>query len=468
MLITVDPDAWYAASTKFGANVARTLSDAESALGAILADSGRIAGNDPSGAAWAQAYDQTAPAVAQAINDAVAAALTVSGLLRQTGLNHASADADSNALGAMLQAPIAVDAPAFGVCVSVPSVAGGSLGPPNGWLDIQKYVAVIWPDGDPTKLRVLALAWRHCATKLESAWPSISSALTALADEESPEVDSARGVCITVGDSLTDIAAQARAIADSAETLAQHIDDAQNELRKQVALLLAETAAIEAIALAAGAATEGAGLLVGHGVAVFNASKYTVRFVEIVVRLAEGARTAAAGLAWRSLDATSDGLRAVAARTPSVAATASVTGAAERLTALANKFAKSPWPFGPSPRGFAIEARLGGNLPASFPTIDRFNDTTGVATSIKSIDLASKTYQNPARLEALVTRYIDKTGDFYGADWGGKLIREFDIPSRQLLVAITRNASPEHLAVFARMDEYASSKGVELIVEVVR
>lgn len=145
-----------------------------------------------------------------------------------------------------------------------------------------------------------------------------------------------------------------------------------------------------------------------------------------------------------------------------------MTGAAERLTALANKFAKSPWPFGPSPRGFAIEARLGGNLPASFPTIDRFNDTTGVATSIKSIDLASKTYQNPARLEALVTRYIDKTGDFYGADWGGKLIREFDITSRQLLVAITRNASPEHLAVFARMDEYASSKGVELIVEVVR
>ena len=72
MLITVDPDAWYAASTKFGANVARTLSDAESALGATLADSGRIAGTDPSGAAWAQAYDQTAPAVAQAINDAVA------------------------------------------------------------------------------------------------------------------------------------------------------------------------------------------------------------------------------------------------------------------------------------------------------------------------------------------------------------------------------------------------------------
>lgn len=129
MLITVDPDAWYTASTEFGANVARTLSAAESALGSTLADSGRIAGNDPSGAAWAEAYDQTAPAVAQAINDAVAAALTVGGLLRQTGLNHASADADSTVLGAMPQVPIAVDAPAFGVCASVPSVAGGSLGP---------------------------------------------------------------------------------------------------------------------------------------------------------------------------------------------------------------------------------------------------------------------------------------------------------------------------------------------------
>ncbi|PNW08372.1 MULTISPECIES: hypothetical protein [Microbacterium] len=468
MLITVDPDAWYAASTKFGANVARTLSDAESALGATLADSGRIAGNDPSGAAWAQAYDQTAPAVAQAINDAVAAALTVSGLLRQTGLNHASADADSNALGAMLQAPIAVDAPAFGVCVSVPSVAGGSLGPPNGWLDIQKYVAVIWPDGDPTKLRALALAWRDCATTLESAWPSISSALTALADEESPEVDSARGVCITVGDSLTDIAAQARAIADSAETLAQHIDDAQNELRKQVALFLAETAAIEAIALAAGAATEGAGLLVGHGVAVFNASKYTVRFVEIVVRLAEGARAAAAGLAWRSLDATSDGLRAIAARTPSVAATASVTGAAEKLTALADKLAKSPWPFGPSPRGFAIEARLGGNLPASFPTIDRFNDATGVATSIKSIDLASKTYLVPSRLRGTLRGYIDRLAEFKGATWGGREIDDIAIQGRELQLAVPRTATAEQQAVLNSMKDYALEKGVRLTVEVIR
>ncbi|REC97235.1 hypothetical protein DEU35_2998 [Microbacterium sp. AG157] len=468
MLITVDPDAWYAASTKFGANVARTLSDAESALGATLADSGRIAGNDPSGAAWAQAYDQTAPAVAQAINDAVAAALTVSGLLRQTGLNHASADADSNALGAMLQAPIAVDAPAFGVCVSVPSVAGGSLGPPNGWLDIQKYVAVIWPDGDPTKLRALALAWRDCATTLESAWPSISSALTALADEESPEVDSARGVCITVGDSLTDIAAQARAIADSAETLAQHIDDAQNELRKQVALLLAETAAIEAIALAAGAATEGAGLLVGHGVAVFNASKYTARFIEIIVRLVEGAKTATAGLAWRSLDATSDGLRAVAARTPSVAATASVTGAAERLTALANKLAHSPWLYGPSPRGFAIEARLGGNLPASFPTIDRFDRLTGVATSIKSVDLGAATYQSDKALTRLLTGYIDKTAGFTGASWGGERIIARDVTERVLQVAVPRGATDAQSAVLASMAQYAEQNGVKLIVEVVR
>lgn len=281
-------------------------------------------------------------------------------------------------------------------------------------------------------------------------------------------MDSARGVCITVGDSLTDIAAQARAIADSAENLAQHIDDAQNELRKQVALLLAETAAIEAIALAAGAATEGAGLLVGHGVAVFNASKYTVRFVEIVVRLAEGARTAAAGLAWRSLDATSDGLRAVAARTPSVAATASVTGAAERLTALANKLAKSPWPYGPSPRGFAIEARLGGNLPASFPTIDRFDRLTGVATSIKSVDLSAATYQSDKALTRLLKGYIDKTAGFTGASWGGERIIARDVTERVLHVAIPRGATEAQSAVLANMAQYAEQSGVKLIVEVVR
>lgn len=44
----------------------------------------------------------------------------------------------------------------------------------------------------------------------------------------------------------------------------------------------------------------------------------------------------------------------------------------------------------PVARGNYIETALGGGLPRTFPVIDRF--LNGVATSVKSLDLLSKTY----------------------------------------------------------------------------
>lgn len=468
MLIRVDPTAWYRAASRFGNDVGGGIKAAEESLASALAGSERIAGSDPSGEAWAAEYDRVAGATAQTINDLTAASLTVANLLRQTGVNHASADADSNALGARLLQPLETWDEGFGVCVQVPSVAGGALPAPEGWEFVAQVVAMVFPDGNGGKLRTVAEAWRTTASSLEAVWPSISEALTAVDSQHSPEVDSARGVCITVGDAITDTAAQCRSLADAAEVMADHIDEAQAELREQITILLAETAAIEAIALTAGAATAGVGLVAGTGLAAINATKYAARLGAIIARFAEGARAALASMAWHSLDATSDGLRLIIAKTPTTAATVGVAGATKSLSALADRLSKSPWPMGPSPRGFEIEARLGGNLPKSFPTIDRFNDVTGVATSIKSVDLGAKTYQTPSKLEKILTGYVDKVSDFKGAVWSKKVIDEFDVTARQLHVAIPRNANPEQLAVFAKMESYADQKGVKMIVEVVR
>jgi hypothetical protein len=78
---------------------------------------------------------------------------------------------------------------------------------------------------------------------------------------------------------------------------------------------------------------------------------------------------------------------------------AAKAGAGGRLSAIAAR--NSVWGLGPTARGNAIEVLLGGNLPRTFPVIDRF--LNGVATSIKSIDLRAITYQNPANLERVLT-----------------------------------------------------------------
>ena len=85
-----------------------------------------------------------------------------------------------------------------------------------------------------------------------------------------------------------------------------------------------------------------------------------------------------------------------------------VEAAAELITAAERNL--HVWEKGWAARGLYIEQELGGNLPAGFPVIDRFAD--GVATSIKSIDLRAATYQNAARLQSRINRYVDSVADF--------------------------------------------------------
>ncbi len=468
MLVSVDPASYYAAAVCFGKDVAGDVQRAEATLASALAGTERIAGSDEAGSAWAAEYDRVAGATSQTINDAARAALTVADLLRQSGLNHAMADADSHLFGAVLQAPTAARSSGFGSCVQVPSPAGGFIPAPEGWEQVAAFVAIVWPDGDASKLRGVAEAWRSVANSLEGVWPSINRALTALDGMQSPEIDSARGVCLTVGDALTETAGQCRAIAEATDSLAAHIEEAQGKLREQVAIMLAETALIEAAAVAAGVFTAGVGLAAGTAGAVLNTGKFSARMTAIVLRMREGVTLALTRMTVRSLDTTTDSLRSIIARAPMTAATVGLAGTAKSLTAIADRLAKSPWPFGPSPRGFMIEARLGGNLPKSFPTIDRFDRGIGRATSIKSLDLGAKTYQSETAMTRLLTKYVDKVAEFKGANWGGERIAPRAVKERELHLAIPRRATDMQTDVLASMARYAESRGVIFTVEVIR
>ena len=117
------------------------------------------------------------------------------------------------------------------------------------------------------------------------------------------------------------------------------------------------------------------------------------------------------------------------------------------------------WALGPAPRGLALEAELGGNLPRSFPTIDAFSK--GTATSIKSIDLTASSYQSATGLGSRLTGYVDSVAGFNGASFSGRTITASQITGRELVIAVQPGAaSSSQQVVLDQIVQYGADQGV--------
>lgn len=102
------------------------------------------------------------------------------------------------------------------------------------------------------------------------------------------------------------------------------------------------------------------------------------------------------------------------------------------------KLIGSVWKLGNFARGITIETALGKNLAAGFPVIDKF--LNGTATSIKSIDLTAKTYQNTEKLASTLENYVDKVSNFNGARYGKDIVEGSKITGRELQIAIPKGS----------------------------
>lgn len=470
MLICVDPTAYASAAETFGDHLASDVRRVADRLSGELSGMGAVAGHDPAGRAWAESYDAVAPQTLQAIDQLSRASVNVGALLQQAGFNHARAEAYSDVTGGGEVPPETLSfEPGAAMAVDLPSAEGGAIAePPAGWEWLQDVCGLVWPDGDPGRLREMGAAWTRAADDLDAGWMLVSQGITALDEQDSPEIQSARGVCRLLGETLSELAAQCRAIAAACDDLAGHIESTRSELITEVNLMLASIIAIEVAAGLAAAATAGIGAVALQGAAYGAVLTAGARMALIISRLLNMATLTGSSLVWKSADVVGDNLRKILALTPRAAEVVPVAGTLKALDDLANRLSNSAWPLPPSPRGFAIETRLGGNLPPGFPTIDKFDWQHGIATSIKTVDLAAKSYQNPARLESLVKRYIDKVAGFKGSDLRNYVILEEDINQLALHVAVPRGASPSQQHVLDELVTYAHEKGVALQVEVVR
>lgn len=135
-----------------------------SSLTAALAGCAGMAGDDPAGAVFGRSYDGSAAALVQAVSVARNGLCNLGDGVRMSAHNYSLAEAMSDVAGRAAPLP----APPPSGCVGVgapPSAVGGGGGAPKGWGWVAPYIGMIWPNGDSTKLRAAAVAWRSAGTQ---------------------------------------------------------------------------------------------------------------------------------------------------------------------------------------------------------------------------------------------------------------------------------------------------------------
>jgi hypothetical protein len=123
---------------------------------------------------------------------------------------------------------------------------------------------------------------------------------------------------------------------------------------------------------------------------------------------------------------------------------------------------QSIWELPNKERGMKIEAMYGGNLPYDFPRIDIYEESTGTGTSIKSINLNSKTYQQNSVLKRVLTGYADAIGEVGSLTYKGK---EYPLRSKKMILVIPKDSVKEgNREILEYIKGYASGKGIDLTI----
>ncbi|MGM1053978.1 MAG: SpvB/TcaC N-terminal domain-containing protein [Pseudomonadota bacterium] len=158
---------------------------------------------------------------------------------------------------------------------------------------------------------------------------------------------------------------------------------------------------------------------------------------------------------------------------------ASTTAAGVSRSSWVQTGVQNVWRLNPFQRGRVIETALtrvlqGTPMRASnFPTIDMWvrgaNNLASRITSIKSINLASSSYQRGSAVYNRLIQYVDTLANFAGRTWGGETVRVGANTVRVLEVAIPPNvATAAQLQQLQRAAVYAQQHGITLNIRIVQ
>jgi RHS repeat-associated protein len=122
---------------------------------------------------------------------------------------------------------------------------------------------------------------------------------------------------------------------------------------------------------------------------------------------------------------------------------------------------QSIWSLNQVDRGLEAERILGGNLPANFPVIDKIEN--GVATSIKSVDLGAKTYNQGNGLLNTFKGYVNTLNNFTEGSLSGVTARQgIEFTSKSLEVGIQPGkATLQQWEQIGKAMEYAKNQNIQ-------
>ena len=122
----------------------------------------------------------------------------------------------------------------------------------------------------------------------------------------------------------------------------------------------------------------------------------------------------------------------------------------------------SIWDLPNKQRGMKIEELYGGNLPYDFPIIDIYDSASKIGTSIKSINLSSKTYQDKASLSRVLKQYVD---DIKTRGVISYKQENYYLVGKKIIFVIPRGSiNNVNSAVLEEIKSYSKANGIDITV----
>lgn len=204
----------------------------QAALGA-LGGTGGMTGTDPAGLVVGEHYDNAASSTVVAVVDTINGASRIGDLLKMSAYNYAIANHYSaiKRSGGPPTKPTATKP----ISSHVPPKGEGSLSSaPFGWGLIQSIIGMVWPNGDPGKMRAATAAWTSLSNAASTFDAALMSPENLAKGQEIPEQANISTAFSDATNSITALGKTASSIAGQLNAYAQHVDDAHQHLRQLI------------------------------------------------------------------------------------------------------------------------------------------------------------------------------------------------------------------------------------------
>lgn len=264
--LAVHPVGYARAAEALGDEVSIHLVTTGERLAEALSSCYGMAGTDDIGASWAMSYDAASASATATLRDLVSAAFCLAGLLEQSGINYAGAEAAGVPGETAPESASRWNAATAPALPAPPSAAGRGIPQPSGWSMLAHLIGRLWPDGHQDVLHHAADAWRAAGDGVRALVPALERAIGEVREQRAPEVADAITVLAGYRDQLGSFAQQCTAISDSCAAYAHHLDQAHHHIIRECVEFVDLSIAAEAAGGLLAAFTVGISEIAAQGV----------------------------------------------------------------------------------------------------------------------------------------------------------------------------------------------------------